>query len=274
MAARRESETRRRRTTELDGGPSQLFSDTFLQAVHTAAERVSERIPTETDGPHEEREVLARMDRLVHALASGDGRMAEAGTPSEVAGYERLLDMLYAEVIRDWSQQPALPTKTEMLMVLDAFQRVRQLVSPASQAEASLLWAVPHDADLVVELAHDLRSPLTSIIFLTEALRGEQGGTVNDLQKRQLGIIYSAALSLVSMASDVIELARGGSRLLERRPSPFSIGELLESTTDILKPVIEEKALVLRTSAPEIDHRLGHPVALSRVLLNPGCSST
>ena len=137
MAARRESETRRRNTTELDGGPRQLFSDTFLEAVHTAAERVSERLPAETEGPHEEREVLARMDRLVHALASGDGQMAEAGTPSEVAGYERLLDMLYAEVIHAWSQQPALPTKTEMLMVLDAFQRVRQLVSPASQGARS-----------------------------------------------------------------------------------------------------------------------------------------
>src|SRR5256885_7234769 len=36
--------------------------------------------------------------------------------------------------------------------------------------------AGPNGLDLVVELAHDLRSPLTSILFLAEALQQGQGG--------------------------------------------------------------------------------------------------
>src|SRR5947208_7805877 len=54
----------------------------------------------------------------------------------------------------------------------------------------------PHGLDLVVELAHDLRSPLTSILFLAEALQQGQGGPVTGEQTRQLGLIYSAALCL------------------------------------------------------------------------------
>src|SRR2546422_3818333 len=38
--------------------------------------------------------------------------------------------------------------------------------------------AGPNGLDLVVDLAHDLRSPLTSILFLAEALQQGQGGTV------------------------------------------------------------------------------------------------
>src|SRR2546430_1688076 len=72
--------------------------------------------------------------------------------------------------------------------------------------------AGPNGLDLVVELAHDLRSPLTSILFLAEALQQGQGGAVTQEQSRQLGLIYSAALCLCATASDVLELARGARR--------------------------------------------------------------
>ena len=37
---------------------------------------------------------------------------------------------------------------------------------------------------------------------------------------------------------------------------------------DIVQPIAEEKGLTVRLEAPESDFRVGHPVALSRVLLN------
>jgi len=91
---------------------------------------------------------------------------------------------------------------------------------------------------------------------------------VNDLQRRQLGLIYGAALGLSSIASDVIELARGGDQLMEKQPTPFSVTAVLESTRDIVRPIAEEKKLSVRLLPPRTDYRMGHPVALSRVLLN------
>jgi signal transduction histidine kinase len=126
----------------------------------------------------------------------------------------------------------------------------------------------PQGLELVVEVAHDLRSPLTSILFLAETLRRGQSGDVNDVQRRQLGIVYSAALGLISVASDMIELARGGNQLMDNDPSPFSVASVLESVRDIVLPMAEEKGLALRLLPPDIDQRLGYPVALSRVLLN------
>src|SRR5437867_9069491 len=89
---------------------------------------------------------------------------------------------------------------------------------PAPEQEPQDLTAClagPNGLDLVVELAHDLRSPLTSILFLAEALQQGQGGAVTPEQSRQLGLIYSAALCLCATASDVLELARGGHRLVD-----------------------------------------------------------
>jgi signal transduction histidine kinase len=233
--------------------------------VERAAARVRDTLPRESRAGQEAQWVASRLDQLVAALTSDEQLL---GADSDVGGSLRLLDLIYAEIVDSWRDGAPDLSKGEILRTLDAFQRVREALSPRAPEHSSLLWTGYQDTNLVVELAHDLRSPLTSIIFLTEALTHGGEGELNDLQRRQLAIIYSAALSLVSTASDVIELGRGGSRLLERRPSPFSIAEVQESITDILKPVVEEKKLSLRSVSPRLDHRLGHPVALSRVLLN------
>lgn len=122
--------------------------------------------------------------------------------------------------------------------------------------------------ELVLEMAHDLRSPLTSIIFLAEAMQLGQAGPVTDTQRRHLGLIRSAALGLCASASNVLELARGGHRLVDRESAPFSIRDAFAAVRDLVTPLAEEKGLDLRFLAPAHDRRRGHERALSRVLLN------
>src|SRR3989442_805740 len=78
----------------------------------------------------------------------------------------------------------------------------------------------------------------------------------------------AAAPAEVLAALTAIELARGGDELVEKQPVPFSVAAALESVRDIVRPIAEEKQLAVRVLPPTRDHRLGHPVALSRVLLN------
>src|SRR5256886_8691470 len=147
----------------------------------------------------------------------------------------------------------------------------RQWQAPGSAAEPEDLassLAGPNGLELVVEMAHDLRSPLTSILFLAESLRSGQSSPISDTQRRQLGLIYSAALCLCTAANDVLELARGGDRLADREPRPFSIVEVFKSVRDMVQPIAEEKGLPLHLKPARPDWRLGHARALSRVLLN------
>jgi signal transduction histidine kinase len=122
---------------------------------------------------------------------------------------------------------------------------------------------------LIVEMAHDMRSPLGSILLLAERLRSGIGGVdLPAAHQRQLGLIYSAAFGLSSLASDVIELARGGATLIDTQPVPFSVSDVLQSNADILRPMAEEKRLTMEWRGPTADARVGHPAALNRVLLN------
>lgn len=195
-------------------------------------------------------------------------RAIAASDPASLEGIQpyvgrRLLERFRTELIELWSggnmPSQAIELLRGMEVTAEALRRADRL-QPRD--------GLPGGAAFVAGVAHDLRSPLTSILFLAETLLTERSGAISDTQKRQLGIIYSAALGLVSVASDIIELVRGGEGLTERKPTAFSVTEMLESVHDIVRPMAEEKGLRVQLFPPSVDLRMGYPLALSRVLLN------
>jgi signal transduction histidine kinase len=180
----------------------------------------------------------------------------------------RVLGMLRARFLRQVSAIQPSPAPGDLLEVLHAMERVSERLQPAWDERFSDQLSGPDGLELVVEVAHDLRSPLTSILFLAETLLRGRSGPVTSLQERQLGLIYSAAFGLSSVASDVVELVRERDRATDLEPMPFSITEIMESVRDIVRPIAEEKGLEVRLVLPEQPFRLGHPVALNRILLN------
>jgi signal transduction histidine kinase len=122
--------------------------------------------------------------------------------------------------------------------------------------------------ELIADMAHDLRSPLTSIMFLAETLQRGESGSVTELQRRQLGLIYGAALSVCATATDVLELATGGKHFVLSNPRALDLADLLRTTGDLIRPLAEAKGLEVRVAHDEPTRRIGHQQALARVLLN------
>ena len=211
----------------------------------------------------------ARLHFLVACLEGGPAGELESLSPSDLVLCDRLLQGLRKELLSSWSAVTPLPAADDVLALLAGIEKLHERLQPGT-AETSFqsLLSSLRGPELVVELAHDLRSPLTSILFLAETLRNGNSGPMNDLQHRQMGIIYSAALSLISMAGNVIELVRDERSLLEKEPAPFSVSHAFDSVYNLVRPMIEEKEIIVRKVTPEEDHRLGFPLALSRVLLN------
>ncbi len=124
-----------------------------------------------------------------------------------------------------------------------------------------------HGVETVLQIAHDMRSPLSSILFLVQSVRDGNSGPVNAIQERQLGLVYGAALGLSGMSADLIDGMRG-QRLVDGQPAPFSIADTMSGVRELVGPICEEKQVPIRVIEPLPDGRLGYASALSRVLLN------
>ena len=240
----------------------------FKNAIRAVLSRWGKR-PRST-GQDEVHELLGLVASAIHQAwfsASPDSSVRPQADPRMHSTLgRRLLELLRSAVVEGW-RDLGVPD-TELLALLVAMERVRVTIEPNWAQTFAQQLSGRDGLALLMDVAHDLRSPLTSILVLAETLQGGQSGAVNETQRRQLGLIYIAALRLSTVASDIIEFTQGGDQLVEQEPSAFSVTAMLESVRDIVRPIAEEKRLTVRLLAPTHDQRMGYPVALSRVLLN------
>jgi signal transduction histidine kinase len=122
-------------------------------------------------------------------------------------------------------------------------------------------------ADAVVAIAHDIRSPLGSILLLVDSLRRGERMSPNPVRERQLGLIYGAAFGLSTTVSNLIAAARGDG-LVQGKPAPFSVSEMMHSVSDIVQPMCEEKGIPLGMEFPDNDARIGYASGIQQALLN------
>ncbi len=213
--------------------------------------------------PREARsDVQGELVALVQALdvSAAGGTPATASRP---AIRRSLLHHLRSALLAEWARTPPEQhgAMVALLQRFDALDPAR----PRARAEALLGSG---GLETAAEIAHDFRSPLGSVLMLTDMLQKGQSGPVTPLQRRQLAIIYGAAMALSSFAEDIIELVRGGRGLVEPEPRPFSLTDMVLSLRDLVQPLADGKDLELRMSSEAADLRFGYPLVLRRVLLN------
>lgn len=243
-----------------------LLAEPVSPALRAAVRQVADDWLAADVGATRAADVMAELGALARVIEEGGALPPADGFRAVLR--RRLVWPLRFAVLQHFLAADPPPDAAEMLRMIRAFESLRLTLEPDPRHGSPLWLAAPEGFELIVEVAHDLRSPLTSILFLSETLRRGQSGEVSDLQRRQLGLIYSAALGMVSLASDLMELAQGGDRLVESTPSPLSVSEVFESVCDIVRPLAEEKKIALRVLPPPADQRIGFSAALSRVLLN------
>lgn len=213
-------------------------------------------------------EYLSRLVRLGLGVSATNGAYEGERIAVRRTVPRHYADALRSELLKAVAEDRSGIDGGELAQLMTAMESTDIPLSPENQNEFTRHLANADAVNAVVEIAHDMRSPLTSILFLVETLRRGQSGPVNGVQERQLGLIYGAALGLNTLACDVIDAVRGGQRLVDGRPIPFSIAEVILGVCDTVRPISEEKGLPIEYVLPAVDGRLGYPGALGRVLLN------
>lgn len=158
--------------------------------------------------------------------------------------------------------------KDAVIRLMQAVDAARRVVEPEWGRYFESGLSGPDGLNLVVEVVHDMRSPLSSIRCLAEILERGQSGPVTPQQQRQLRLIYGAAMGLSSMATDVLEMARRGDQIADVEESQFSISEVIGDVMAMVRPIAEEKGLAMHAGELVSDRRRGPATLIGRVLLN------
>ncbi|NLW79203.1 MAG: HAMP domain-containing histidine kinase [Ruminococcaceae bacterium] len=96
--------------------------------------------------------------------------------------------------------------------------------------------------DLVVYLAHDLKTPLTSVLGYLTLLRDEQAISP-ELRQKYLDIATGKAQRLEDLINEFFEITRFSLKGLVLEPVRFNFSRMLEQVTDEFRPLFVPKNL-------------------------------
>ncbi len=150
---------------------------------------------------------------------------------------------------------------------------IERMFEVLSSAQAELLdhWHSIESlrrAELLAEGFHDLHSPLTSVLFLADALYGGQSGPLTQAQRRQIRLIYTASLTLLNLVDNVLSSRNFEAGEAKAELRPFSLAAIVEEVHRITRPLAEQSQLWLHFEPDCNQARIGDPDVLRRVLLN------
>ncbi|MCH5324229.1 MAG: HAMP domain-containing histidine kinase [Eubacterium sp.] len=102
--------------------------------------------------------------------------------------------------------------------------------------------AVRRKNDLIMYLAHDLKTPLASVIGYLNLLRDE-GQISDELREKYLSVSLEKAERLEDLINEFFEIARFNLSTVSLQYSKINLTRLLEQLTYEFKPMLQEKNL-------------------------------
>ena len=104
--------------------------------------------------------------------------------------------------------------------------------------------------DLILYLAHDLKTPLASVIGYLNLLR-DQRHISEDLQERYLSISLEKAERLEDLINEFFDIARFNLTDISLQYSTINLTRLLEQLAFEFKPMLQEKGLTCNLQIPD-----------------------
>lgn len=121
--------------------------------------------------------------------------------------------------------------------------------------------------DMVLFLAHDLKTPLTSIVAYLSMLDGNPDMPRKEREK-YIHIAMEKSLRLGELIQEFFDITRYNLQNIELEPVEIDLSMMLEQLADELYGVLQDKNLVCKVSAQENLTVYGDPDKLARVFDN------
>ncbi len=166
-------------------------------------------------------------EHFVRALASVEASMRESTRlHRELVTQKRELERRHAELVRMHSDLD------------DAHRGVLTLHGEIADHADELRRQGEIKTRVVANVSHEFRTPLHSILGLTQLLDDGVDGPLGDEQRKQVRFIRSSAEDLLQLVNDVLDLTRVEAGRVPMRVERFTLGSFVGSLRGMLRPLV------------------------------------
>ena len=145
--------------------------------------------------------------------------------------------------------------------------RLNEIKATLKRQELESVESEKKKSDLVLFLAHDLKTPLTSIVAYLSMLDGHPEMPGEEREK-YIRIAFEKSLRLGELINEFFDITRYNLQNMELEPVEINLSMMLEQLADELYGVLQEKCLYCEVEVEENLVVYGDPDKLARVFDN------
>ena len=118
-------------------------------------------------------------------------------------------------------------------------------------------------------MTHEFRTPLNSILALSNLLMENTDGPLTDEQRKQVGFIRKAADGLSELVNDLLDIAKIEAGKTTVRPREFSVADLFSALRGMLRPLLVNQSVSLTFDDPkDVPMMMSDDAKVSQILRN------
>jgi signal transduction histidine kinase/CheY-like chemotaxis protein/HPt (histidine-containing phosphotransfer) domain-containing protein len=153
------------------------------------------------------------------------------------------------------------------VLIMNRMKKQTGLIDKLNESEKRLKAAALVKENFLANMSHEIRTPLNAILGYTQLLQKKQLDADTGFQVKT---IRQSGETLLSVVNDILDLSKIESGMIRVEDAPFSLSELVHSTTAMFNQKTEEKGLLLTTTlAANIPDILnGDASRLTQILVN------
>ncbi|MCJ8007877.1 sensor histidine kinase [Lederbergia wuyishanensis] len=185
-------------------------------------------------------------------------------TKSYATYFKKISSGIHQLANGDFNNRVHISTNDEFRLIAEDINKAAQELKESLHRES---LAVSSKEQLIVNLAHDLRTPLTSVLGYLELLMKDQHIS-EDQMKHFLTIAHTKSLRLEKLIDELFEISRLNYGMLKMGKDPINIGELILQLNEEFYPSLEKSGLVTRLDMDQNLQILGDGEMLARVFEN------
>ena len=171
-------------------------------------------------------------------------------------------EYLYRFLIEDEAMPLEIPEEDS-----EVFARISEIKLEMNSKETALQKEMSRKNDMVTYLAHDLKTPLTSVIGYLSILEDEPG-LPPEQRKKYIDVALRKAVRLEELEEQLFEICRFNLTEIEIEAGDVNLSKMLEQITYEFAPMLREKNLTICTKISSDVHYSCDVDKIERVIDN------